>query len=182
MENYFLNIRFINQSTHYLVCIDGVFIYSGLWVFMGLSKRIYGVNKKKTIIIKSLAILFLLKTWFMWEIKCSFLAGHLRVTKNNLWLFVNLQVSWIFGRLTSVRPRCTETRTTAWGWIWPAEGCSQQPAREVTQHREVQLTPAYVRLGSGFSGKLMPWTCKQHDWKGIKSSGNIHRQTLESPQ
>lgn len=116
----------------------------------------------------------------MWEIKCSFLAGHLRVIKTNLWLFVNLQVSWIFGLLTSVRPRCTETRTTAWGWIWPAEGCSQQPAREVKQHGEVHLTPAYVCLGSGFSGKLTPWTCKQHNWKGIKSSGNIHRQTLES--
>lgn len=139
-----------------------------------------GLIRKKTIIIKSLAILFLLKIWLMREIKCSFLAGHLRVIKTNLWLLVNLQVSWIFGRLTSVRPRCTETRTTVWGWIWPAEGCSQQPAREVTQHREVHLTPAYVRPGSGFSGKLTPWTCKQHNGKVIKSSGNIHRQTLES--
>lgn len=109
-----------------------------------------------------------------------FLAGHLRVIRTNLWLFVNLQVCRIFGRLTSVRPRCTETRTTGRGWIWPAAGCSQQPAREATQHREVQLSPAYVRPGSGFSGKLTPWTCKQQDWKGIKSSGNIHRQTLES--
>lgn len=63
-------------------------------------------------------------------------ASNLRAMNANRRSFNDTRVMWVFGRLTSVRPLCTRTRTTGRGWIWPAGGCSLQPGRELRQREE----------------------------------------------